>query len=467
MSRSGPGATSTTFWADVKPSGEAALADDSREHPEVSGPCSAWAECNLRAGACGFVITVVAVVGLAVGLILRNAGSGGSAGSTSFAFALALGTSTPPASFGKGTAGGLVLGGVVQSTVAIGQGFSTSVVALGAASAPASPAATVLVFFTATSVNASVSAALAAATAAGNASIALSIFQALQLLGASLNVTSVVFLSVGVAATGPSSAGPSPSPSSNCTSRSFSGACISNGPVDIGVFVAGRAAGAEPGAAWLMSADLPDLASAPSRDSVAAVLASCRASRPMGARTALLPLLPARAAADVIVGVESRLALIKLVDAAWSAASLEGCNATQEPPPGSGPMAISVWASSSKDDFKLVLSLDALRDTTSKEVVAALVGAIACEPDTIAVRRTTATGRWISFHCDLAARTLQVPLLDDAACTGGRLVFGREGGELELVERRAGVPLVHGGDEAHGVTALTAGVRYGLLLICS
>jgi len=63
-------------------------------------------------------------------------------------------------------------------------------------------------------------------------------------------------------------------------------------------------------------------------------------------------------------------------------------------------------------------------------------------PDAIAVRRTQPTGRWIGFHCDAAARTLQVLLSDDGDCVGGRPLFAREGsGELEVVPRRAGVAL--------------------------
>ena len=48
-----------------------------------------------------------------------------------------------------------------------------------------------------------------------------------------------------------------------------------------------------------------------------------------------------------------------------------------------------------------------------------------------------------------------------------RLTRGGDGGgaELAAVERRAGVALAHDGDEPHGVTALIAGMRYGLFLI--
>ena len=111
----------------------------------------------------------------------------------------------------------------------------------------------------------------------------------------------------------------------------------------------------------------------------------------------------------------------------------------------------------------------------SRGELAAAVGAAALReleralgdlaPDAIAVRRTQATGRWIGFHCDANARTLQVPLSDDGDCVGGRLLFASEArGALEPVPRRAGVALAHDGGEPHGVTALVSGTRYGLFL---
>ncbi len=86
-------------------------------------------------------------------------------------------------------------------------------------------------------------------------------------------------------------------------------------------------------------------------------------------------------------------------------------------------------------------------------------------PDAIAVRRTEATGRWIGFHTDRAARTVQVPLADDGSCTGGRLLFAGPDGALVTVPRGAGRILAHDGDAVHGVTRLTAGTRYGLFVL--
>ena len=59
-------------------------------------------------------------------------------------------------------------------------------------------------------------------------------------------------------------------------------------------------------------------------------------------------------------------------------------------------------------------------------------------------------------------RPLQIPLSDDAACVGGRLVFAFPDGRVTLVHRKPGVLLAHDGDVVHGVTRLTAGVRYSL-----
>ena len=232
-------------------------------------------------------------------------------------------------------------------------------------------------------------------------------------------------------------------------------------------------AGAAPGAAWLMHPQPPNSTNAPSRDAVRAVVRFCRASRPpFAAGHVNLPPLatPTRkssSAADIVVVEEwARRALIKSIDAAWAAAAAAGRNSTTSPPPGSGSMATNMWAASSLIDFKLLLAPKELHGLITRSAARDLEGTLACVPDAIAIRRTTATGRWIGFHCDAAARTLQVPLLDDGDCVGGRFLRAREDGALEVVPRRAGVPMVHDGGDAHGVTALTAGVRYGLFLIC-
>lgn len=109
-------------------------------------------------------------------------------------------------------------------------------------------------------------------------------------------------------------------------------------------------------------------------------------------------------------------------------------------------LAAGVREGSTDTDFCLLLSRETLAAVIGGAPVDALEHALGGIPaGAIAVRRTAATGRWIGLHCDAAARTLQVPLSDDDACTGGRLVYAWASGELEAVPRRAGVPVVHDG----------------------
>jgi hypothetical protein len=61
---------------------------------------------------------------------------------------------------------------------------------------------------------------------------------------------------------------------------------------------------------------------------------------------------------------------------------------------------------------------------------------------------------------------MQVPLSDDNACVGGRLVFLGPDGSVCQPQRAAGVPLVHDGCVVHGVTRLDApSLRYGLFAL--
>ena len=100
-------------------------------------------------------------------------------------------------------------------------------------------------------------------------------------------------------------------------------------------------------------------------------------------------------------------------------------------------------------------------------------------PDAIALRRTSASGRWINFHTDKSARTVQVcacssrvssqrirrvtlaqvPLTDDGACVGGLLLFACADGQLMHVQRHVGSLMAHDGDAVHGVTQLVKGIR--------
>ena len=51
-----------------------------------------------------------------------------------------------------------------------------------------------------------------------------------------------------------------------------------------------------------------------------------------------------------------------------------------------------------------------LRSIVGDDAVARILNALETDaPDAIALLRTTASGRWINFHTDTAARTVQVP----------------------------------------------------------
>ena len=168
---------------------------------------------------------------------------------------------------------------------------------------------------------------------------------------------------------------------------------------------------------------------------------------------------------DTVVDAAACSKLVALVDAAWRDDALADTIDTR----AYSDEAASVAAGSKRDDYKLIMSVHELIDVigrASYDRLCALLGGDAA-PDAIAVRRTTGTGRWIGFHVDRAQRTVQVPLVDDAACVGGKLVFVSGSGELLRMHRGVGMALVHDGDVVHGVSALVSGVRYGLFLLRS
>ena len=225
-----------------------------------------------------------------------------------------------------------------------------------------------------------------------------------------------------------------------------------------------------PGAAWVCGPEF--MSPAPPADAIAAVAAAVSEGR-----AALLP--PELTAHDlrrtidgsVCICKEACTALVRAVDEAWTLAS-----ADQTLPSGTSDLfgltfsatAAAVVGGSHLDDFKLLLTpaeLQAAIGMAAYSSIVGLLGGSAVAPDAIAVRRTQATGRWIGWHVDEAARTVQVPLVGDDACKGGRLVFIGADGSVSLPARRAGVPHAHDGAAVHAVTALISGVRYGLFLL--
>ena len=70
---------------------------------------------------------------------------------------------------------------------------------------------------------------------------------------------------------------------------------------------------------------------------------------------------------------------------------------------------------------------------------------------------------WFPLHPDSAAITVNVALSDDAEHTGGRLV-GLYDGRIQTLERAEGEAVVHTSALIHGVTRMSEGVRYSLIL---
>ena len=199
--------------------------------------------------------------------------------------------------------------------------------------------------------------------------------------------------------------------------------------------------------------------------------------------------------AGFVVDRKACAALVEAVERAWSVAAE---SPVEDKCRNFGSTAAAVLSSSTREDFRHLLSPSEFVGIVGNQAFAALTALLYGEssgegpgarvPDVIALRRTTASGRWIGWHTDTASRTVQVwtrstgsasvfasdsaplstpqvPLSDDSACTGGRLIFlGADGGVAQPV-RRVGVPLAHGGDVVHGVTRLDAGVRYSVFLL--
>jgi hypothetical protein len=163
-------------------------------------------------------------------------------------------------------------------------------------------------------------------------------------------------------------------------------------------------------------------------------------------------------ALDEIVNAEKRAALIAEVTTAYELGD-------SYPPPTHAltPLEEGVLAGSVRTDFKILLTVERARELLGDAVYNDVVFPLGKKhgpPDALVLRRTEATGRWIGFHTDNARRTVQVPLSDDSACEGGRLVFLHANGEMEFPKRVAGGLVMHDGDIVHGVTALRRGVRY-------
>jgi predicted 2-oxoglutarate/Fe(II)-dependent dioxygenase YbiX len=80
------------------------------------------------------------------------------------------------------------------------------------------------------------------------------------------------------------------------------------------------------------------------------------------------------------------------------------------------------------------------------------------------VRKFSAETRpWIKMHADVAAVTINVALSSEVDASGGRLL-GVFNGAVRAIERRAGDATVHSSSLLHGVSRMTTGERYTLIL---
>merc|ERR1712151_189323 len=84
--------------------------------------------------------------------------------------------------------------------------------------------------------------------------------------------------------------------------------------------------------------------------------------------------------------------------------------------------------------------------------------------DEVKLRRCTAHNECINFHKDYAQMTMQVPLNDEDAYSGGSLIYATAKG-LTTPPRPAGSVTIHDNQIVHGVTQMEAGVRYALFLL--
>ena len=67
------------------------------------------------------------------------------------------------------------------------------------------------------------------------------------------------------------------------------------------------------------------------------------------------------------------------------------------------------------------------------------------------------------MHADVAAVTINVALSSEVDASGGRLL-GVFNGAVRAIERRAGDATVHSSSLLHGVSRMTTGERYTLIL---
>ena len=122
----------------------------------------------------------------------------------------------------------------------------------------------------------------------------------------------------------------------------------------------------------------------------------------------------------------------------------------------------------SRAELEALIGADAVRGLWKLAASVPLPpGAAGCGDDApveISVRRYTPCARpWIPFHNDRACVSLNVALADDCEHDGGLLLCVYDGA-VHRVGRAEGEATAHPSTLLHGVSAITSGVRYSLIL---
>lgn len=196
----------------------------------------------------------------------------------------------------------------------------------------------------------------------------------------------------------------------------------SRGRMDIGVFVAASdsqqmsnghriPAISASGAQWLTQPALPK--PLPHPDDVAALVRAFNDHESSTPPSASRPPLSDSPAAFSCVSQTACIALRNIIDQAHTrtySQQLHDDHAGAHPVVAErNKVADGVAAGSHEADFKLLLTLHELRSIVGDDACERILSALETDtPDAIALRRTTASGRWINFHTDAAARTVQV-----------------------------------------------------------
>jgi hypothetical protein len=117
-------------------------------------------------------------------------------------------------------------------------------------------------------------------------------------------------------------------------------------------------------------------------------------------------------------------------------------------------------------DYKLNITETKMREICGMDTIDVLLKMLKLPLTSIIIRRTIGTNQCISFHTDVATRTVQVPLKTDQNGTGGNIIYINPDGTKHLKERIMGQAFVHDGNVLHGVSPLKKDIlRYGLFLI--